>query len=248
MSFKRFQCVAWAGAAGLSLGAAEAQWDYKKWTAAFSNPSWQFSNTSAAGTITTTSNTAFTPAFGAWGVPTAITTNNIFPTELDCHGIGSLGGSLDLNFSNGYGWGTGGRLFIGNIHNFYEYTISAWDFSNNQIDVNTWLTVNEWQATAPGSAGYFSTSSTTRGAVGLSSRFFVFDTTVNKNFGQGGVVLIDGLTNVKRLRLTLSNSALMPNAQQSDFILFNVGTPVPAPASAAVLCGAGVIVLRRRRR
>lgn len=234
---------------GLAANQAPAQWDYKDWSATFTSTAWLYGNTSSAGVITGSSNhPGFMAAPGSWGVPTAITTNNMFTNGFQVHGTNGLNSYVEFDFSAGYGWGTGGRLFIGNIHNYYEYTLSAWDFSNNQIDVNNWLTLNEWQSSAPGTVGYFSTSPTSRSAVGLSSRFYVYDSTVNKDFGQGGVVLVDGLVNVKRIRLALTNSALAPNAQQVDFILFNVGTPVPAPASATVLGAVAALTLRRRRR
>lgn len=233
--------------ASIALPAA-ASHTYHDWTATFTSSAWLYSNTSSAGTISGTStHPGFAASPGSWGVPYAITPNNLFTSEFQIHGTSGLGNSVDFTFSSGYNWGSGGRLFLGNIHVFYEYKLSAWDASNNPIDVNTWTTVAEYQSSAPGTVGYFSTSSTTRTASGNDSLFSVFDTSVDPNFGQGGVVLIDGIQNAAKISLTLTNSALAPNAQQVDFILFNVGTPVPGPGGMAVLVPAAGLVMRRRR-
>lgn len=233
---------------GAMAGAAGAQYDYKDWTPTFSTSAWTYANTSSAGTVTgISSHPGFAAQPGTWGVPLAITNQAPMTCEFQIHGTAGLGNSLDLSFSSGYAWGSGGRLLLGNIHNYYEYTLSAWDQSNTQIDVNTWTTLAEYPSTAPGTIGYFSTSTTTRTASGLSSVFSVFDTSVNANLGQGGVVSIGGLVNVGKIRLTLTNSALAPNGQQVDFILFNVATPVPGPGAGAV-AGLGALVLGGRRR
>lgn len=231
---------------------AQAQWDYKDWSTQFhsnnGSPYYTFNNTSAAGSISGISNYPGFAAASGCSVPTAITSNNTFTQELQIHGINGLGGSVDFTFSTGYGWGTGGRLIIGNIHNGYEYTISAWDFNNNPIDVNTWLPVAaEYPSTAPGSAGYFSTSSTQTAAFGHSARFFVNDPNADPNFGQGGVLNLGNLVNVERIRLTLTHSSLIPNAQQVDWVIFNVGTPVPASGTLALLGCGGLVAFRRRR-
>ena len=166
-----------------------------------------------------------------------------FTTELQVHGTSGLGSSVDFNFSNGYGWGSGGRLIIGNIHNGYEYTISAWDFSNTPINVNSWLPVaSEYPSTAIGSAGFFSTSLTN------TTRFYVSDTAADPNLGQGGILNLGGLVNVGRIQLTLTSSSLIANAQQVDWMIFNVATPTPAPAGGMLAAAAaGLVGLRRRR-
>ncbi len=238
--------------AAVATGAAHAQWDYKDWTAQYQNinnqVSYAFTNTSAAGTI---SGLSIYPGFAgasSCSVPTAITLQNSFTTELQIHGTSGLGSSLDLTFSNGYAWGSGGRLIIGNIHNGYEYTLSAWDFSNQPINTNSWLPVaGEYPSNATGSAGYFSTSLTSITSAGLSTRFSVMDTSADPNFGQGGVLNIGGLVGVGKIRLTLTNSSLVPNAQQVDWLIFNVGTPVPSPGVGLATCSAGLLLRRRRR-
>ena len=231
---------------------ALAQFEFHDWTSAFLGNGYSWTNTSSAGTVVGSDFFPPVPGFagttGTYGVPTAITAQNIFTHEFQIQGINGLGSSVNFVFSNGYGWGTGGELLIGNIHNYYEYTVSAWDFNNVPIDVNTWATLAEYDSTAPGSSGYFSTSTTSRSASGLSTNFFVFDNTADANSGQGGVVLVGGLVDVGRIELTFTASNLAPNLQFNDFILFNVGTPVPEPSTfACLLGGLGLLGLRRRR-
>lgn len=229
---------------------ASAQFDYKNWNSAFMGSFYTFNNTSAAGTINGTSNVpGFASQGGSFGMPTAIQPALTFTQEFQIHGINGLGTSMDFTFSSGYGWGTGGRMILGNLHNYYQYQLSAWDFSSNPINVNTWNLLAEYPSTAPGTSGYFSTSTTTRTASGNSSLFSVFDPSADPNFGQGGVMLLSGLTNVAHIQLTLTNSNLAPNAQQVDFLIFNVGTPVPEPSSLLVIGGAtGLYRMIRRRR
>jgi hypothetical protein len=227
-----------------------AQFDYKNWSSSFGGSFYNFSNTSAAGTISGSSPVpGFASQGGSFGMPTAIQPGLVFTNEFQIHGINGLNTSMDFFFSSGYGWGTGGQMILGNIHNYYEYKISAWDYSANPINVNSWNTITEYPSTAPGTSGYFSTSTTSRSAAGNSSLFYVFDPSADANFGQGGVVLLGGLTNVAHLQVTLTNSALAPNAQQVDFIIMNVGTPVPEPATLLGLAGAtGLVFWRRRNR
>ena len=227
--------------------------DFKDWTASFSSGVQTFSNTSSAGTITGTSTCpgCWGAPTGTYGVATAITPQQ-FTTEFNANGQ-YVGNGVDFTFSANYGWGTGGQLLIGNIHNLYEYTLSAWDFNGVQIDVNNWTTpsglLTEYLHGAPGQLGYFSTSTTSRSVSGLSSLFYVNDSGADANSGQGGVLPLGGLVDVGRIQLTLSSSSLGPNAQSGDFILFNVGTPVPEPSSAVLmgLGGAVVLFLQRRR-
>ena len=66
-----------------------------------------------------------------------------------------------------------------------------------------------------------------RGAVG---GFYVYDPGADTQTGQGGVLWVGGLKNVAKLQLTLTNTKLVPNNQVDDLVVFNVATPIPAPA------------------
>lgn len=226
---------------------------FHDWTANFSGGVQHFDNVSSAGTIVGTS-----ACPGCWGAPTGTfgVANAIdppgpitFTTEFNANG-NAPGSSVNFVFSNNYAWGTGGKLILGNIHNYFEYQLSAWDFGGNQIDVTTdWNLVAEYLHGAPGQLGYFSTSTTTC-AGGFFDLFCrVFDPTADANSGQGGVLLFEGLLNVGRIQLTLNASDLAPNGQASDFILFNVGTPVPEPSTLLLLTAsiAGFLVVAKRR-
>ena len=234
--------------------------DFKDWTPNGPN---SLTNTSAAGTITVTG--SFGAPGGPWGVANAIDPPGpiVFSTEINTAGVGT---GLNLTFSTNYVWGTGGYLILGNIHEYFQYTLSAWDFSNNPIDVNTWSFLGEFLHGSPGQSGYFSTSSTSHCAGGSavnappgqsvcpgtsdSENFYVYDTAVDPNSGQGGVVLLGGLTNVGRISLTLASNSLAPNGQGGDFIIFNVGTPTatPEPSSMALIFGGVTTILALRRR
>lgn len=233
---------------------------FHDWSATSSNSGTIFTNTSSAGTVT--SNLApFGAASGTWGVPTAIT-SQLFTNEFN---VGALGASITFGFSNNYAWGTGGQMLLGNIHNYFQYTISAWDFGNNAIDVNTWTTpaglLAEYPNSAPGTLGYFSTSATTRTAadigglanlLGLSSNFAVVDPLADANSGQGGVLALGGLTNVGKIQLQLTSKSLGVNAEQGDFFLFNVATPTTVPEpSAYAMVGVGLLglfLVRKQRK
>lgn len=241
-----------AAAVAVSASSAHAAYNWHDWTSAFTGTGYSFTNTSAAGTISGFSGLSqFASSPGSWGMPTAIQPGLVFSNGFQIHGLNGLGGTASFNFSAGYGWGAGGRMTLGNIHNYFEYTISAWDASNNPIDVNTWSTLTEFQSTAPGTSGYFSTSVSNRTAVGFSTKFFVNDPSAGADVGQGGVMLIDGLVGVSTLKIQLSNSSLAPNAQQVDFLLMNFATPaaVPEPATwAAMAVGLAALGHRRCRR
>jgi len=216
---------------------------FHDWTSAFVAGTYTYTNTSASGMING-SNTS--PGFagkpGNYGLPLDITTQPPLTDAFQVHGLGGLGNTIGFDFSPGYDWGTGGELILGNIHNYYGYTISAWDSSNAPIDVNSWSFLAEYDSTAPGTSGYFSTSNTTLTPVGLSTLFSVFDPSSDANMGQGGVVHLSGLLDVGRLELTLTTSSLGENSQQVDFVLFNVGTAVPEP-STAMLLATGLVAL-----
>jgi opacity protein-like surface antigen len=245
----KFQICLIAALAATHLPAQAAGIQFHDWTSAFTGSSYTYSNSSAAGTISGSSSIPGFAGFGGtFGMPTAITTQPPFTSEFQIHGTDGLGAAVTFDFSSGYAWGSGGELIIGNIHNHYEYMLSAWDFGNNPIDVNTWTLVAEYDSSVPGVLGYFSTSTTSRTASGDSSLFAVSDLLADANGGQGGVLHLTGLQNVGRIELILSDSALEPNAQQVDFIIFNVGTPTPEPASLFLTGAAGALLLLARRR
>ncbi|MCA9277556.1 MAG: hypothetical protein H6815_02070 [Phycisphaeraceae bacterium] len=239
---------------GITTTPVLAQYDYHDWTANLTNSNnvvkWNFTNTSSAGTITGESvYPGFVAGPGSWGMPTAITNQGPFATGFQINGATSTSSFAEFAFSTGYAWGSGGRMILGNIHNHYEYEIAAWDFANNPIDVNTWQQIGpEYASTAPGSSGYFSTSSTQRSANGLASRFYVSDTSADPNLGQGGVILLGGLQNVGKIRMTLTNSLLAPNAQAVDLMFMWIGTPIPSPGPLALMGIAGVTAAWRQRR
>ncbi len=236
-------------AAVVATTSAQAAYNWHDWTSAFVGTGFSFTNTSAAGTISGFSGLSqFASSPGTWGMPNAIQTGLVFTDAFQIHGLNGLNGTASFNFSSGYAWGAGGRMTLGNIHNYYEYTISAWDASNNPIDVNTWSVLTEFPSTAPGSSGYFSTSLSSRSAAGFSSKFFVNDPGASNELGQGGIMLIDGLVGVSKLQIQLTNSSLAPNSQQVDLLFMNFATPaaVPEPATWAAMA-VGLVALSRKR-
>jgi len=228
---------------------AHAAYNWHDWTSTFTGGGYAFTNASVAGTISGFSGLSqFASSPGAWGMPNAIQNGLVFTDAFQIHGINGLNGTAQFNFSAGYGWGSGGRMTLGGIHNYYEYTISAWDASNNPIDVNNWSVLTEFPSTAPGTSGYFSTSLTGRSASGFSSKFFVNDPSASNELGQGGLMLIDGLVGVSKLEIQLTNSSLGANSQQVDLFFMNFATPaaVPEPSTWAAMAF-GLVALARRR-
>ena len=244
--------------------------DFKDWTASFNSGVEHWDNSSSAGTIAGTS-----ACPGCWGAPNGTfgVANAInppgpitFTTEFNAATAGS---SANFVFSNNYTWGaTGGELILGNIHNYLEYTLSAWTSGGVSIDVNTWLPLTEYLNGAAGQLGYFSTSSTGHcvststsgnptgqsvcpGATTASESFFVYDTGADANSGQGGVLVLGNLQNVGRIQLTLASNDLnnqIASPGGSDFILFNVGSSAPEPSTVVLVGAAGLLLLVRRRR
>lgn len=220
---------------------------FHDWTWTFTGSSWDYANTSVSGTINASSpSPGFSRSTGSWGLPTAITTQPPLATGLTAQGIASLGTTLRLDFSTGYDWGSGGEMIIANVHNYYGYTLSAWDSGGAPIDVNTWIFLGEYPSSAPGVSGYGSTSNTMRTAVGQSTLFSVVDPMASAGSGQGGVVHMGGLLGIGRMDLTFTTSSLGPNDQLADLIFFNVGTAVPEP-STALLVGFGLVGMAGRR-
>src|SRR5271169_3880233 len=98
-----------------------AQQDFHDWSWSNSGSLWTFGNTSPAGTIVGSSS-----RFAA--APTNVSLPAITQTTITVgfNVGGTIGDSIDFSFSSGYAWGIGGQMVIGNIHNYYEYTLSAW--------------------------------------------------------------------------------------------------------------------------
>lgn len=197
----------------LAGGTLFAQQQFHDWTAVYSGGTFTYKNVSAAGTVIASS--------PYWGAATSSLSLPAITTTVITTGfnVGTPGSTLDFQFSPNYGWGQGGQMIIGNIHNCFEYTITAWDANNNLIDVNQWQTIADYPY------GWSPASKTSRASAGLSGKFFVLDPGNNPNWGQGGVLWVGGLKNVAKLRLTLSNNNLAPNGHGSDYIAFNFATP-----------------------
>lgn len=169
--------------------------------------------------------------------------------------------SLTITLS-GLNWGaTGGELILGNVHDGYEYNLSATDTSGNPINVNAWTLLGEdLNSTDPtsecvGPIGLLPGGAPCAGGAN-SEDFYVYDNTNNQGSRQGGVVALGNLPqNLGTITLTLESDNvdnLFPSGGQgSDFIIVNVGPEAPEPSSA-VLIGTGVVgmlaLLRRRRR
>ena len=198
----------------LTLGSGKlyAQQYFHNWTSALGESSY-------AGTITI-ADPGIGFAYGENESMPAITNTAI---TSGFNNGGNIGDSITFTFSAGYQWGKGGQMIIGNIHNYFQYTLSAWDFNGNPIDVNQWTTVAEYPYT------WTPASKTNRAASGSSSNFFVHDPAADPASGQGGVLWLEGLKNVGTMTLTLTNNAVPPTPSYykvgADFILFNVATP-----------------------
>jgi hypothetical protein len=157
-------------------------------------------------------------------------------------------------------------LIFGNIHDGYEYNLSATDGSGNSINVNGWTFLGEdLNSTNPTSECAGSSPSvlptgtpggTTCAGPANSEDFWVYDNTNSQGSRQGGVVALGNLpSNLKTITLTLESDDLgnifPTGGQGSDFIIANVGPAVPEPSTVALI-GPGVVgmlvLLRRRRR
>ena len=200
-----------AGCLTVGNGNLFAQQVFHNWSN--SSGGWSFTNYSTAGAAKAMSTTA-NPAWIGLSTP-AITQPPITLGFM----VGKPGDTVDFYFSAGYAWGKGGQAIIGNIHNYFEYTLSAWDFANKPIDINQWSIVGDFPY------GSTSGSKTSRTASGNSSKFSVVDPGASANFGQGGVLWMAGLMNIAHMQLTLTNNNLGPNNHGSNNIVFNVATP-----------------------
>lgn len=190
-----------------------AQQLFHNWSHTYNGSVWTYTSSSPAGQISA-STKSFPPASSGLSLPPITNT-----TITQGFNPSKVGAPIDFDFSPGYGWGKGGQMIIGNIHNYFEYTISAWDQSGAPMDVNQWNTIADYPL------GWSPASKTNRTAAGNSSKFWVYDPSSSSGSGQGGVLWLGGLKNVARIRLSLTNNNLAPNGQGSDFIVFNVATP-----------------------
>ncbi len=177
-------------------------------------------------TFTATSTNGWRPGGGPY--PTHFT-----PPLQNEFSVGGDGDTVVITLPSGLTWGSnGGELILGNIHNYFEYNLSATD-GTNPIDVNAWKFLGE---------DITSTSSTSSCVGGTavnvlpngtcwgkptSKGFYVYDPNAPASSGQGGVVALGNLpSNVRTITLTLVSNNLgnmLPNGAGSDYVLFNVG-------------------------
>ena len=216
-----------------------------QWTSAScagSNCTWIA--TSPFPTITASSSNGWVPG-GSGGT-------NFTPPLMNEFNVFGNGASLVINFPSSLNWGAnGGELIFGNIHNYFEYNLSATD-GTNPINVNTWTFLGE-------DLNSTSSTSTCIGGtyVGVlpngtcaggpySKSFYVYDSNASTGSGQGGVVAIGNLpSNVRTITLTLESNNLgdmFPNGGQgSDFIIFNVGAATTTLKGGCVAPPSGMV-------
>lgn len=233
------------------------------------NP-YQWTSTTNSGSTYTW--TATTPG----GVSVSATSNNgwvvggsggtpFTPPLTNEFNVFGIGASLTISLS-GLNWGpTGGELIFGNVHDGYEYNLSATDTSSNPINVNGWTFLGEeLNSTDPtsecvgGSLGVLPTGTpggTTCAGPANSEDFWVYNNTDNQGGRQGGVVALGNLpSNLGSITLTLESNNLgniFPSGGQgSDFIIANVGSDAPEPSTVVLIGtgGVGMLALLRRRR
>ena len=226
--------IPFLGLAALLLASAAhaSTYNFHDWAAAtFSGGTWTWTATSPAGPITATNVAGgWSPAPGSWGLPAQITAQGL-TREFHVSPL-LIGKQLIVTFPPNFAWGTGGELAIGNIHNWFSYTLSAWEPNGTPINVNNWTTPTGLSSEyLTGGSGYFATSNTTSTPSGNSRVFSVSDSSASPTFGQGGVIPLlmtnaGNADNVGKLTLTLTSVNLPPNVPAGvDFLLFNVATP-----------------------
>ncbi len=229
------------------------------------NP-YQWTSASCAGsncTWTATSPFPTITAFSSNGwVPGGSGGTNFTPPLTNEFNVAGNGASLTINFPSSLNWGTtGGELIFGNIHNYFEYNLSATD-GTNPINVNSWHFLGEDLNSTSSTSSCVGGSSVgilpggTCAGGSMSESFYVYDPNASTGSGQGGVIALGDLpSNVRTITLTLESNNLgnmFPNGGQgSDFILLNVGqaSTTPEPGTL-VLLGTGILglagVVRRK--
>ncbi len=226
-----------------------------QWTSATcvgTNCTW--TATSPFPTITANSSNGWVPG-GSGGT-------NFTPPLTNEFNVAGNGASLVTSFPSSLNWGAnGGELLLGNIHNYFEYNLSATD-GTNPINVNNWTFLGEDLNSTSSTSSCVGGSAVALLPGGIcaggpdSKSFYVYDPNASTGSGQGGVIALGNLpSNVRTITLTLESNNLgdmFPNGGQgSDFILFNVGaqSTTPEPGTLALL-GTGVLglagVIRRK--
>jgi hypothetical protein len=140
----------------------------------------------------------------------------------------TVGDSVVMTLPIGLNWGkAGGELILGNIHNFYEYNLSATDSSGNPINVNDWTYLgvdltpvgshpDPVSSTSTCTFGGFLPDGSACPGTSSSEDFYVYDTSACggsilacEGTSQGGVVALGNLpSTVSTITLTLESDNL----------------------------------------